>query len=224
MIIAKTQNGLAIDLINNQTPVIAQLAKDRKFIEFTIKMSSHIMKDLAEKGEMEVPTFDAEGDNTDYWKFRKMVEESLVFDCIKAVYGYLKADDTIVVNEMFITKGKMGMSCTVTRNGVEFAFDTENVLVRGEIKILHMRYIIKTKLPKLGADFKKVEQRVKKSISLADDLKRARDRYTYEENNKYNAMMLGSQEDIKMYEYRMKDAQKDIDKLLIKITEYYASI
>ena len=78
-------------------------------------------------------------------------ELSAVVDLFKAVGRYLKTTDTLVSMKAFSGTTGVEITATIGRDGNEYKFNTDGIWAGGyNIQREHVRYIVKTDLPKAG--------------------------------------------------------------------------
>lgn len=145
------------------------------------------------------------------------IEKSIMFDAVKAVVNYLLPTDSIEVLTTMNNGGTVSINAVVTRDGDKFGFDTESILAGGAVQQLHRRYIVKTGLHKLNKGAEDMVKRLTKAERLREDIAIARKNFTFQEEQYYIALMGGDTHGIKMYEIRMNEAQKNIDKAITKM-------
>tara|TARA_R110000868_G_scaffold407845_1_gene689682 strand:- start:942 stop:1730 length:789 start_codon:yes stop_codon:yes gene_type:complete len=101
----------------------------------------------------------------------EMIRLSLVIDLMKSLQNYVKPTDTLeTLNWNEGSKG-IEISANILREGVSYNFFTEAIYAGGyHIQRLHLRYLTKTKMPRITSDLAKEYQEKYKSLNKIDRL------------------------------------------------------
>jgi hypothetical protein len=104
----------------------------------------------------------------------EFIRLELVHDLCKAIGKHSLSTDTLVsISSAHGRAGSIVISATVSRDGKEYPFSTDVIYAGGyNIQMLHIRYITRTSLPKVGADMAAAKE-IKGIISLYKKLETA---------------------------------------------------
>ena len=100
----------------------------------------------------------------------------LIADLYKAIGNYIENSDKVKDLTYNLSNNSIEVSCVIERDGTDYAFKTEVILAGGyNIQALHLRYIVKTKLPRKSSnpDFEAIKiklSNLKKEDALLEQI------------------------------------------------------
>lgn len=108
----------------------------------------------------------------------EMIRLSLVIDLMKTLQNYVKPTDELE-NMKWCEGGKgIEISANILREGVSYNFFTEAIYAGGyNIQRLHLRYITKTKMPRIISDLAKEYQEKYKNLNKIEKLEKEIESY-----------------------------------------------
>jgi len=102
----------------------------------------------------------------------EMYQLRLIYDLVNALSNYIKDSDDLTDFELFTRQGIYVITGVVVRDNVRHYIETEIILAGGyNIQCLHIRYIVKTKLPKISNQ-NSLASKVKELIKSKNALQR----------------------------------------------------
>jgi hypothetical protein len=144
---------------------------------------------------------------------REMARLDLIYDMVKSIETYtLPTDSLITLNVSKSAKGNIEISSQIQRDKEVYNFKTEVIYAGGHnIQRLHYRYIVKTNIPKTGANqlTKEYSDKIKK-MSKAEKLNN--------DIKDYEARILKTQQEIKA---NLKLSDADIIQVLKDKKDWY---
>lgn len=199
-----------IKLLSNESSIIKSVIVQTAYP--TIKLVDSMIKYELESN----PTLTYE----QKCKLEIKFNEYVTFNLIKSVSNYLVDSDSIEVTKTNVNSTGIEVVSNVTRDGQVYSFITEMIHAGGyNIQKLHVRYIIKTELKKIGTGTKLAEQRVSKIERLKTELGYYRSAYTRYESDMIDCQICNDTENEKVLLKEMKKIEININKYITKIKE-----
>lgn len=105
--------------------------------------------------------------------FSKIDEEyaylNCILDFIKSISKFVDKNDKLIRTNLSVDKGLLDGSIVISRNGEEYILNCQSIYASGDVQRLHIRYLIKSNLPKTSGKSEAqstIEQKIKKSNQL----------------------------------------------------------